>query len=232
MYRHKYDRGSYTIEISMIFTIIILTILTLLFTFLYMQQKAHLVSAASFAAQQGAEIWRDSRRSMENGELSVAKTENPIGFRILENLLLSRKTFEGYLEEEIGTDGESKLVLRMDTGDSLTGQKIALIGEALGRRIGNTVLKSEKTKVKLTYSNNGLRGRLSVEIIQDIKVPLGGIKKFFDGKDTLSLSGRSTASVIEPAEYIRNIDLAIELSRRLEGELDLMGLLDRIKAKE
>jgi hypothetical protein len=119
----------------------------------------------------------------------------------------------------------------MDVGNNLPGQKVALIGEALCRRIQNTVLKPEKTRVKLIYSNNGLRGRLSVEIMQEINVPLGGIKKFFDGKDTLTLSGESTATVTEPAEYIRNIDLAIELSRRIEGELDLMGLLDKLGAK-
>jgi hypothetical protein len=197
-----------------------------------MQQKAYLVSAASFAAQQGAELWRDSRRNIENGELSGTGTENSYGYRILDNLLLSRKTFEGYLKEEKGTDGKSKLVLIMDVGNNLPGQKVALIGEALCRRIENSALKPEKTRVKLIYSNNGLRGRLSVQITQEINVPLGGIKKFFDGKDTLTLSGESTATVTEPAEYIRNIDLAIELSRRIEGELDLMGFLDKIGAKE
>lgn len=231
MRRHEYDKGSYTIEASMIFTFIVLTILTLLFTFLYMQQKAYLVSAASFAAQQGAELWRDSRRSMENGELSGERTENPMGYRIFDNLLMSQKTFEGHLDKETGSDGKSKYVLIMKAGDNLSGQKAALIGEALGRRIENTALKPENTRVKLIYSNNGLRGRLSIEITQEIKVPLGGIKKFFDGKETLDLSGRSTAAVVEPAEYIRNIDLAIELSRELEGELDLTGLLDSIKAK-
>lgn len=231
MYRRKYEQGSYTIEISMIFTLILFAVLALLFSFLYMQQKAYLVSTASFAAQQGAELWRDSRRNIENGKLSGALTEDPFGYRILDNLLLSRKTFEGYLEEETGADGKSKLVFVMDAGNNLPGQKVELIGEALCRRIENTTLKPEKTKVKVIYSNNGLRGRLSVEIIQEIKIPLGGIKKFFDGKDTMTLSGRSIASVTEPAEYIRNIDLAIELSRRIEGEIDLMGLLDKIKAK-
>lgn len=215
----------------MIFTLIVLAILALLFAFLYMQQKAHLVSAASFAAQQGAELWTDSRRSMENGELTGTKASDPIGYRVFDNLLLSSKTFEGYFEEVLGDNGKPKLVLRMDTVDNLPGRKIALIGEALGKRIENTVLKPENTKVKLTYSNNTLRGRLTVSITQEIRVPLGGIKEYFDGKDTLTLSGSSTAAVTEPAEYIRNIDLAIELSREVKGELDLMGLLDSIKDK-
>ncbi len=85
--------------------------------------------------------------------------------------------------------------------------------------------------MRITYSNNIIRGKLSVEITQEIKVPLGGIKQFFDGKDTLTLSAQSEAAVSEPDEYIRNIDLAVELSKKLEGELDFEGMLDKIKAK-
>ena len=227
------DKGSFTVEISMIFSLLLLTVLTLLFTFLYMQQKACLVSAASFAAQQGAELWKDSRRSMEDGGIGEGKAEDPIGYRIFDNLLLSGRTFEGSLEKEAGADGEagSGYVLVMDAGESLPGKKAVLIATALGRKIENAVLKPESTKVKLLYSNNGIRGKLTVEIIQEIKVPLGGMKKFFDGKATLSLVGSSSAAVEEPAEYIRNVDLAVELSRRFGDKLDLKGMLESIKAK-
>ncbi len=217
----------------MVFSLILLTVLTLLFTFLYMQQKAYLVSAASFAAQQGAELWRDSRRSMEDGMINEGEAEAAVSYRLFDNLLLSGKTFEGSLEREKGTDGEAGpgYVLVMDTGEGLPGKKAALIASALGRKIENSVLKPESTRVKLIYSNNGIRGRLTVEIIQEIKVPLGGMKKLFDGKATLSLAGSSSAAVTEPAEYIRNVDLAVELSRRFGEQLDLKGILESIKAK-
>ncbi|KUO77357.1 MAG: hypothetical protein APF77_22970 [Clostridia bacterium BRH_c25] len=231
MDKQKYEQGSYTIEASMIFTLIVFAILALLFTFLYMQQKACLVSAASFAAQQGAELWTDSRKSMEDGKVNTLKDADFIGYRMFDNLLFSQKTFEGYVEETTGANGKAKLVLTMDTGGNLPGRKAALIGEALCKRIERAVLKPKNTKVSITYRNNVLRERLTVEITQEIKVPLGGIKEFFDGKDTLTLSGQSTAAVTEPAEYIRNIDLAIELSKKLEGELDLMSLVDKLKAK-
>lgn len=231
MDKHKYDRGSYTIEASMVFSVIVLAILSLLFTFLYMQQKACLESFASFAAQQGAEFWPDSRKSMEDGSISMIKDEDSIGYRIFDNLLFSSKTYEGHFEKAAAANGKSKLILIMDTGDNLPGQKVAQIGEALSKRIENTVLKPKHTKVKITFANNALRGRLTVEIIQEIKVPLGSIKQFFDGKDTLTLSAESTSEVTEPDEYIRNIDLAIELSKRLEEEIDLKGLADKIKSK-
>ncbi|HYF74978.1 MAG TPA: hypothetical protein VD757_00205, partial [Candidatus Nitrosocosmicus sp.] len=72
---------------------------------------------------------------------------------------------------------------------------------------------------------------LIVEIIQEVKIPLGGIKAFFDGKDTLTLIAWSEAAVTEPDEYIRNIDLAMELGKRYKDKLDLKGLLDKVQAK-
>ena len=231
MDKDKYERGSYTIEVSMVFVLIVLAIFALLFTFLYMQQKASLVSAASFAAQQGAELWQDSRKSMEDGRVNIGKDKDSIGYRVFDNLLFSSKTYEGYFEEATAANGKPKLVLKMDTGDNLPGQKVAQIGEALSKRIENTVLKPKNTKVRIIFTNNALRGRLTVEITQEIKVPLGGIKEFFDGKDTLTISSQSTAAVTEPDEYIRNIDFVIELSKRLGEELDLRSLPDKIKAK-
>lgn len=221
--------GSFTVEISMIFTVIVMAVITLLFTFLYMQQKAYLMSAAAFAAQQGAELWRDSGGSMENGGAYMGKHMDPMSYRIFDNLLFSEGTFEGYLVEETEADGSPVFVLRLDTGDGLVGRKTAIIGNALAKRLRASVLKPEETKIRMKYSNNGLSGRISVEIIQEIKVPLGGIKRFIDGKATLSLAGSAMSKVAEPAEYIRNIDLAVELSRRLGEELDLMGVLDRLK---
>ncbi|HYE81875.1 MAG TPA: hypothetical protein VEG39_06855 [Clostridia bacterium] len=229
--KHKYDRGSYTIEASMIFMLIIFAILTLLFTFLYMQQKACLVSAASFAAQQGAELWTDSRRGMEDGKVDISEEADSTGYRIFDNLLFSSKTFEGYIVEEAASNGKHKLVMKMDAGNSLPGRKAEIIGEALCKRLESAVLRSENTVVRISYANNALRGRLSVEITQEIAVPLGGIKEFFDGKDSLTLCGRAVAAVTEPAEFIRNVDLAVELYRKLEGELDLMGLIDKVRTK-
>lgn len=229
--KHKSDRGSYTIEASMIFSLIVLLIILLLFTFSYMQQKAYLVSAASFVAQQGAELWLDSRRDMDNGAVNAAKEADSLGYRVFDNLLLSQKTFEGYIEEVKAAGGKREFVLKLDTDNSLPGQKALLIGKAMCTRMSGTIIRPNNTKVRITYSNNILRGKLSVEITQEIKVPLGGIKQFFDGKDTLTLSAKSEAAIAEPDEYIRNIDLAIELSKRLEGELDLKGLIGKIKSK-
>lgn len=230
MEKHKADRGSYTIEASMIFSLIVMTVILLLFTFSYMQQKSALESIASYAAQQGAELWLDSRRSMENGWIDVTKAADSPGYRVFDNLLLSRKTFEGSIEATKAINGKQRFVLSMDADSSLPGKKAFLIGEAICGKMRSAVIKPASTKVRITYSNGILRGKLTVEIIQEIKVPLGGLKQFLDGKETLTLSARSSAAVTEPDEYIRNIDFAVELAKKLEGELDLKGIIDRIKA--
>ena len=216
----------------MIFILIVFAVLALLFTFLYMQQKASLESFASFAAQQGAELWLDSRRSMENGAINDKKPEDQIGYRVFDNLLFSNITYEGHFEEMTAAGGQTGMVFRMDTGDGLPGQKAALIGEALSKRLESSILKPESTKVRITFNNNALRARLIVEVTQELKVPLVGIREFFCGKDTLTLNARYEAAVTEPDEYIRNFDLAVEVSRRFGDVLDLKDLTEKIKAKE
>ena len=205
----------------MIFTSIVLAIVTLLFAFIYMQQKAYLTAAAAYAAEQGAELW----------DSTMGGIEHPVGYRVFDNLLMSEKTYEGLLVREKVGDGQSRLVLRLDSDESLPGHKMVLIGEALGKRLERAALKPQETRVKLTFSNNGLRQRLTIEIVQKVKVPLGSIKALFDGKETLNLYARSEAAVTEPAEYIRNVDLAVELSSRFRERLDLEGFLETLKVK-
>jgi len=229
--KHICDRGSYTVEASMVFVTIMLALLALLFTFLYMGQRASLESFASFAAQQGAELWLDSRRNMEDGKINNKRPEDSMGYRIFDNLLFSSTTYEGYFEREASDNGKTRVVFKMDAGNNLPGHKALLIGEDLCKKIESTILKPESTRIRITFNNNALRGRLIVELIQEIKVPLGGIKEFFDGKDTLTLSVQSEAAVSEPDEYIRNVDLILELSKRLGEELDLGELAGRIGAK-
>ncbi|MGI6585694.1 MAG: pilus assembly protein [Gracilibacteraceae bacterium] len=212
--KHKSENGSYTVEAVMVFVIIMFAVLALLFSFLYMQQKTSLESIASFAAQQGAEIWPDSRRN------------------IVDELMISSITYEGYFEKASSGDGKSEMVLRMDVGNDLSGQKAALIGEALSKRIESTILNPESTRVKITFNNNFLRRSIIIELNQEIKVPLGGLKEFFDGKDTLVLSARSAATVTEPDEFIRNADLMAELSKKFGEKIDLKDLADRISSKQ
>jgi hypothetical protein len=62
-------------------------------------------------------------------------------------------------------------------------------------------------------------------------VPFGGIKRFLNGKETVTLACKSTAAVTEPAEYIRNVDLALELTKKLEDSIDIEGVMSRISGK-
>lgn len=202
----------------MIFTTVVFAVLALLFAFIYIQQKAYLTGAAASAAELGAKAWVSRFEDIEN----------PIGYRIFDNLLLSERSYEGTLVGEKDNSGRQRYALKMNTDGSLPGQKLALIGETLGKKLERTALRPAKTKVKLTFSNRGLRKRLTVEIIQDVKIPLGGIKRLLDGKETLTLYVCSEASVTEPSEYIRDMDLAIELSERLKDRLDLPGLLEML----
>ncbi|MGE5630283.1 MAG: TadE/TadG family type IV pilus assembly protein [Caulobacteraceae bacterium] len=210
------NRGSYTIEASMVFTIVLLAILALMFTFAYMLQKVAIMQVASYTARQGADLWLDSRKDPDNGLINADKDRDSVYYRVFDNLLFQGKTFEWKLEGEKAN------------GNSLPGYKASLIEDALSRKLKSLILKPKETSISINYSNNLLKGQLTVTITQEIKVPLGGIKAFFDGKDTMTLKASAVSTIEEPAEYIRNIDLAVELSKSIESGISLEDIINRI----
>lgn len=216
------DKGSYTIEVSMVFTIVIMAVLALMFTFAYMLQKVSLVRLATYAAQQGAYIWTDSRRNPENGIVDISEEKDSLYYRLNDNLLFSEKTFEW------STAGMEE----KDDGGSLLMKKAGKIKSSVCENLKGFILKPRDTSIRIGYSNNLLKGQLTVEVTQEISIPLGGIKAFFDGKDTVTLQGRAASTVVEPAEYIRNIDLAVELSKKIEDEISFEDILERISNKK
>lgn len=202
----------------MVFTIVILAVFALMFTFAYMLQKVSLERTAAYIARQGAEIWTDSRKSIEDGAVDFSKEEDSLYYRISDNLLFRSEAFEWNLEN----------LPEKGLGNSLPLKKVEKIKDALCKNLTSLILKPGNTNIRVAYSNNLLKGQLTVEITQEVGVPLGGIKAFFDGKDTATLQGRAVSTIIEPAEYIRNIDLAVELSGKMKDSIDFQDILDRI----
>jgi hypothetical protein len=215
-------KGSYTIEVSMIFTVIILAVLAMMFTFAYMLQKVSLLKSAVSAAQQGAEVWTDSRKSIGNGMVDTGEMRDSLYFRVKDNLLFQEKIFKW------STDGTNE----SNDYKSLPGKKVSKLTNSICNALKGGILKPRATDIYISCSNNLFKGRIAVEINQEVSPPLGGIKAFLDGKDTVTMQGRAVSTIVEPSEYIRNIDLAVELSKRVEDELNFQDILEQISGEK
>lgn len=215
-------KGSYTIEVSMIFTVIILAVLAMMFTFAYMLQKVSLVKSAVSAAQQGAEVWTDSRKSIGNGMVDAGEKRDSLYFRVKDNLLFQEKIFKW------STDGNNE----SNDYKSLPAKKVSKLMNSICIALKGGILKPKATDIYISCNNNLFKGRIAVEISQEVSPPLGGIKAFLDGKDTVTMQGRAVSTIVEPSEYIRNIDLAVELSKRVEDELNFQDILEQISGEK
>lgn len=203
----------------MVFTVVILAILALIFMFAYMLQKVSLMRVTAFAAQQGAEIWTDSRKDIDNVAIDVSTERDSLYYRVNDNSLLDEITIEW-------SSGEIKE--KSDFG-CLPEKKMNRVKDYIFKSLKASLLKPRNTNVNISYKNNLLRGQIVVEITQEISIPLGNIKAFFSGKDTVVLKSRSASVVVEPVEYIRNIDLAVELSKKIGESISLKDIISKIK---
>lgn len=89
----------------------------------------------------------------------------------------------------------------------------------LYQQLEKGLIKPERIYVKITLENNFLTKSIKVDISEDIKIPFGRVKALGDGRDYLTLTARGRAVIVNPTQYIRNVDLSLEyLNRIKEGK--------------
>lgn len=222
------EKGSITVETALVFPVIVFCIVALIFGFLLLYQKLLLTKAASLAAQQGAEIWVDSRKKIESGVWDPGERKDSLYYRLFSDTAFNgpyKKTLSASVEELKNEYNTAKSAGR----DDIQAKKLSEMSAAIYAELGRGLLKPERTDIKIDFSNTVIQRRLKVTLAQEIRVPLGSIGQRIYGNSTMSLRGTGTAVVAEPAEYIRNVDLGIEYSKKLYNKLDIEEKLEELK---
>lgn len=157
------QKGSYTVEATLVFTFIILVVFAFIFGIMVLYQHVFLQKAVNSAVLVATEVQGTGGHS-ENVQDDIHA--------------LIRERVDIELQKSIFTvDDVDKMV------DIVTGK--------LG-----------------TF---GTTDTLKVTINQEIHIPLGQIKQFFSGKDTVTISASATTVSDNTVQTIRNTDLAYEL---------------------
>ena len=178
------ERGSLTVEASIIVPTIMITILVLIMGGILLYQKLLLHYAVSEATQQGAEIWVDSRKDISDGSWDNEKERDPLYYRITNDDLFSfnMDSFENpYVEtiHNIGLDqyiDDAKKTIR-SKNTSIQDRKIARIRLALYDYLGRTVIKPDHTDLKIEFKNNFFERKIKVKVVQKYKSPIGFTRK-------------------------------------------------------
>lgn len=219
------NKGSYTVEACLAATTVLFVLFAVIFSFLFLVQKAMLSEAAGHCAQKGAEIWiadtfnaytanglTDGYKTSLYYRISDFKETDSRSINIAEALDKELEAIEGGFRASRGNE-----------------KKMNWIKYAAYSRLGRCIMRPEKTNVEIAYQNDFIKSQVQVTITQEVKIPFGFIKALFDGKDTLTLRATGTAAVAEPAEYIRNLDLTVEYGKRLAGKLD--SVLEKLSSE-
>lgn len=225
----KPDKGSITVEASLVISLLLFVISALMIFSLILYQKVLLVHTAAFAAQQGAEIWTDSRKSMEDGSWNPSEDKDPLYYQLFSDSLFA--PCHTYVEKIDPEKEQEDMDEGAKEGGDIRERKFAKIRKSIYRSLAKGVLRPEATYLIISFENNLLQRKITVYLEQEVKIPFGAIKAFFSGTQNLKLTAEGTAIVAEPAEYIRNIDFIEEYAQRFAEPFSIDNLLESIKQK-
>jgi len=200
---------------------------------------ALLMKTASFTAQQGSEIWTDSRKHMENGIWDPRQEKDPLYGHLFNDSLFGRLpgNFTNPYTENAKSNDEIKINLNnalRDSGDgkkSLQDRKFAQLRAAIYTGLSKGVLRPASTTLRIEYENILVQRKIQVTIVQEFRTPFSAMINLLTGKPVITLKAAGVSVVTEPAEYIRNVDLGMEYAARAKESFDFSGKIEEIMNK-
>lgn len=176
----KRDEGSFTIEASMIFPMLLIITMSFIFFSLVIYYKSVLQFDANRIADQVAYSWNNSSKNVKTGEFNTYTTS-------LEDGLYWRLTGNNFLQQfGLPSIGSSSLVDKK--------RRPELINEIPGPISG-----------EVQFSNGIFGSRITVTLQQPLYLP-SFVKNLFGIN---IMEAKATRSITEPVEFIRNIDFVI-----------------------
>jgi hypothetical protein len=166
------SKGSFTVEASIIFSIVFLLIATLVYLFIIMYQYCFLQSVANQAANVGAYHYVN-----QYGTDYTSKSNFNLYWRIIDTSSVDKKN---------------------------------MLNSFISKRLDQSFLNSTR------YSNNTtsykfLLKQLDISIEDQYPLPIGNLFKIFGISPTLHLKAEATSPLDDNAEFVRNLDIVIDI---------------------
>ncbi|OEF99073.1 hypothetical protein BHF71_02505 [Vulcanibacillus modesticaldus] len=213
LYRlQKKEKGSFTVEASLIFPIIFLFIVLLIFLSVIAYQKVLLYYVATQAADRVAFNWNNSHKDPITGEYQMEETDGLYwrltGDRVLNKLL---STYE---------DNRTINITIKDSYEpiDLSEKKLAIMSRVIPNGIGGNII----------FQKNIYEDKVIVKLDRLIKVP-SFVSRLIGNK--IEVMAYSTTT--DPVEYIRSVDLIINYSQKFNQQKELINkILRKQREKE
>jgi hypothetical protein len=196
----KKEQGSFTLESTIVFPMLFGLILLFILFGMYMYEKVIVYYAASSTAERAAFSWDNSNREARSGML-IEPDYDGLYWRIGE---------DGILSSLFGLRGENaaaKVVLPLaETVDGSNNALSVRKMEQSARWLGQAGLTYEG---QISYSGGVLKRVILVKLKESLSV--GIVEKSWLKREPKTVS---SATVVDPTEFIRSVDLVRYYSSR------------------
>ncbi|WP_145320388.1 TadE/TadG family type IV pilus assembly protein [Paenibacillus xylanexedens] len=195
--RLKKEEGSFTVEASLIFPVVLFILVLLLFFTMYMYQKTFLNQHAYAASERAAYSWDNSYKQAMTGEFVAGEHDN-LYWRLSDDRML------GALFGWVGADSHVRVSVPAGEGGSLSEQKLAQAVQHMPSAMKGTI----------EYQNSLIQRKITTKLDQVISLPLPSF--LFDSGNRVQTQGSS--AVVEPVEFIRTVDLVRYYAAKFKGK--------------
>ncbi|WP_458461594.1 TadE/TadG family type IV pilus assembly protein [Paenibacillus sp.] len=193
----KKEEGSFTLEASLIFPVVLFILVLLLFFTMYMYQKTFLNQHAYAASERAAYSWDNSHKQAMTGEFVAGEHDN-LYWRLTDDRML------GALFGWVGADNQVSVSVPAGEGGSLSEQKLAQAAQHMPSAMKGTI----------EYQNSLIQRKVTTKLDQVISLPLPSF--LFDSGNLVRTQGSS--AVVEPVEFIRTVDLVRYYAAKFKGK--------------
>ncbi|WP_128104351.1 TadE family protein [Paenibacillus sp. DCT19] len=195
--RRNKEEGSFTIEASLVFPVVLFTLVILLFFSMYMYQKTFLNQHAYAASERAAYSWDNSHKQAMTGEFATGEYDN-LYWRLKDDQLL------GALFGWAGADNQVTVSVPAGEGGGLTEQKLSQAVQGMPTAMTGTI----------EYQNTLIQRKVTTKLEQMISLPLPSF--LFDSGNSVFTTASS--AVVEPVEFIRTVDLIRYYGAKFKGK--------------
>lgn len=153
--KFKKEEGSFTVEASLIFPVVLFILVLLLFFTMYMYQKTFLNQHAYAASERAAYSWDNSHKQAMTGEYGVGEHDN-LYWRLTDDRML------GALFGWAGADNQVSVSIPAGEGGNLSEQKLAQAVQQMPSAMKGTI----------EYQNSLIQRKVTTKLEQVISLPL------------------------------------------------------------
>ncbi|MGF9697704.1 TadE/TadG family type IV pilus assembly protein [Paenibacillus sp. MABNR03] len=194
--RFKKEDGSFTIEASLVFPVVLFILVLILFFSMYMYQKTFLNQHAYAASERAAYSWDNSHKQAMTGEVVAGEHDN-LYWRLTDDRML------GALFGWAGADNQISVPVPAGDGENLTEKKLSQAVQGMPSGMRGTI----------EYQNSLVQRKVTTQLEQVITLPLPSF--LFDSGNNVLTQGSS--AVVEPTEFIRTVDLIRYYAAKFKG---------------